>query len=142
MQRAGNWYNSTVHAQSMSTADTKQTEASGAATLEVETASDKLTVEVVHTTKGVPLQGLIALGMVLIFTSGMAYYYINNGSGNSGFDEEGGAGGNCGDGKDNDSGGQADRDDPDCYANPEVWEGYSTARSETNAANDPPNGQP
>ena len=28
--------------------------------------------------------------------------------------------GNCGDGLDNDNGGQADRDDPDCYNNPEL----------------------
>ena len=37
--------------------------------------------------------------------------------------------GNCGDGIDNDDGGQADEDDPDCYNNPELWEGYDEDRS-------------
>ena len=50
--------------------------------------------------------------------------------------------GNCGDGIDNDKGGQADRDDPDCYANPEVWEGYDPSRTEANRDNDPPGGRP
>ena len=50
--------------------------------------------------------------------------------------------GNCGDGVDNDKGGQADRDDPDCYKNPEVWEGYDPNRSEANRDNDPPGGRP
>ena len=50
--------------------------------------------------------------------------------------------GNCGDGIDNDQGGQSDRDDPDCYANPEVWEGYDPSRTETNRDNDPPGGRP
>ena len=49
---------------------------------------------------------------------------------------------NCGDGIDNDGGGQADRDDPDCYNNPELWEGYDPNRSETISSNDPPGGQP
>ncbi|MFL2979698.1 MAG: hypothetical protein ACJZ4N_03125 [Candidatus Thalassarchaeaceae archaeon] len=49
--------------------------------------------------------------------------------------------GNCGDGLDNDNGGQADRDDPDCYNNPELWEGYDEDRSEANRDNDPPGGR-
>jgi hypothetical protein len=44
--------------------------------------------------------------------------------------------GNCDDGIDNDGGGQADRDDPDCYNNPEVWQGYDENRSEVNRDND------
>jgi len=88
------------------------------------------------------MQGLIALGMILLFTSGMAYYYISSDASGSGLDEGAGASGNCGDGVDNDAGGQSDRDDPDCYANPELWEGYSSNRSETNSNNDPPDGQP
>ena len=50
--------------------------------------------------------------------------------------------GNCGDGIDNDNGGQADREDPDCYSNPELWEGYDSSRSEANRDNDPPGGRP
>ena len=50
--------------------------------------------------------------------------------------------GNCGDGIDNDKGGQADDDDPDCYSNPEVWEGYDPNRTEANRDNDPPGGSP
>tara|TARA_B100000482_G_scaffold126946_1_gene92012 strand:+ start:865 stop:1185 length:321 start_codon:yes stop_codon:yes gene_type:complete len=49
--------------------------------------------------------------------------------------------GNCGDGIDNDNGGQADEDDPDCYNNPELWEGYDEDRSEANRDNDPPGGR-
>ena len=111
--------------------------------LKIDSTSENLTVEVVHTTKGVPLQGLIALGMVLLFTAGMAYYYVNfqNGNGSENF-EESSAKGNCGDGLDNDGGGQSDSDDPDCYSNPEIWEGYNPNRSETNSENDPPEGKP
>lgn len=140
MRRAGNWYNSEGYGNLMSDADAEKEAATSGPSLKIEAASDKVTVEVVHKTKGVPLQGLIALGMILLFTAGMAYYYINNEAGNSEFGGDGGAEGNCGDGKDNDGGGRADRDDPDCYANPEVWEGYSTARFESNAANDVPSG--
>lgn len=126
----------------MSEADAELSASPAGPTIKVEAAAEKVTVEVVHKTKGVPLQGLIALGMILIFTSAMAYYYISSSEGNSGFDADGGVGGNCGDGKDNDGGGQSDRDDPDCYSNPELWEGYSSARSESNGANDPPDGRP
>ena len=41
------------------------------------------------------------------------------------------------DGIDNDGGGQADQGDPDCYSNPEIWEGYDAGRSETDGGNDP-----
>ena len=50
--------------------------------------------------------------------------------------------GNCGDGIDNDKGGQADDDAPDCYSNPEGWEGYDPNRTEANRDNDPPGGKP
>ncbi len=50
--------------------------------------------------------------------------------------------GNCGDGIDNDKGGQADEDAPDCSSNPSVWEGYDPSRSEANRDNDPPGGRP
>jgi hypothetical protein len=44
--------------------------------------------------------------------------------------------GNCGDGIDNDNGGKADRDDPDCYANPTTLDGYDASRTEANRDND------
>ena len=44
--------------------------------------------------------------------------------------------GNCGDGLDNDNGGAADRDDPDCYANPTSFDGYDPNRTEANRDND------
>ena len=44
--------------------------------------------------------------------------------------------GNCGDGLDNDNGGKADRDDPDCYANPTSLDGYDPNRTEANRDND------
>ena len=45
-------------------------------------------------------------------------------------------GGNCGDGIDNDNGGQADEDDPDCYSNPKLWEGYDPSLTEDQPDND------
>ena len=50
--------------------------------------------------------------------------------------------GNWGAGIANDKAGQADDDDPDCYSNPEVWEGYDPNRTEANRDNDPPGGKP
>ena len=44
--------------------------------------------------------------------------------------------GNCGDDIDNDNGGAADRDDPDCYANPLDMQGYDPSRTEANRDND------
>ena len=40
------------------------------------------------------------------------------------------------DGLDNDNGGKADRDDPDCYANPTTFDGYDPNRTEANRDND------
>ena len=40
--------------------------------------------------------------------------------------------GNCGDGIDNDNGGKADGEDPDCYSN----DGYDASRTEANRDND------
>jgi len=45
-------------------------------------------------------------------------------------------GGNCGDGIDNDNGGQADEDDPDCYSFPNVMEGYDPNLTEDQPDND------
>ena len=44
--------------------------------------------------------------------------------------------GNCGDGIDNDNGGKADEEDPDCYANPLDMQGYDPSRTEANRDND------
>lgn len=67
---------------------------------------------------------------------------LMGGAGVLGGDHLGPGSGTCGDGIDNDNGGQADRDDPDCYNNPEVWQGYDNSRDENNPQNDPPNGRP
>tara|TARA_B100001750_G_C15258134_1_gene471245 strand:- start:362 stop:673 length:312 start_codon:yes stop_codon:yes gene_type:complete len=45
-------------------------------------------------------------------------------------------GGNCGDGIDNDNGGKADAEDPDCYSNPKLWEGYDPSLTEDQPDND------
>ncbi len=44
--------------------------------------------------------------------------------------------GNCDDGIDNDNGGKADADDPDCYSNPKLWEGYDPSLTEDQPDND------
>tara|TARA_B100001123_G_scaffold434812_1_gene562026 strand:+ start:128 stop:490 length:363 start_codon:yes stop_codon:yes gene_type:complete len=111
--------------------------------LKIDSASDKVTVEIIHTEKGLPGQGLIALLIILLFTAGMAYYYVNFENENSPDSfEESSVKGNCGDGIDNDGGGQSDSDDPDCYSNPQVWEGYNPNRNEVDSTNDPPEGKP
>ena len=78
---------------------------------------------------------LIALVIVL---SGVLVALLTTEAGENilGLSEE--SSGNCGDGVDNDNGGQADEDDPDCYNNPELWEGYDENRKEVNRDNDPP----
>ena len=78
---------------------------------------------------------LIALVIVL---SGVLVALLTTEAGENilGLSEEGS--GNCGDGVDNDNGGQADEDDPDCYNNPELWEGYDENRKEVIRDNDPP----
>ena len=78
---------------------------------------------------------LIALVIVL---SGVLVALLTTEAGENilGLSEE--SSGNCGDGVDNDNGGQADEDDPDWYNNPELWEGYDENRKEVNRDNDPP----
>ena len=70
--------------------------------------------------------------LLALLTTDAGESILNPVSGNSG---------NCGDGVDNDNGGQADHDDPDCYNNPELWEGYDENRTEANRDNDPPSGR-
>ena len=78
---------------------------------------------------------LVLLGILIAVISGGGVEDLLLRSGDSGE-------GNCGDGIDNDKGGQADDDDPDCYSNPEVWEGYDPNRTEATRATDPPGGNP
>ena len=103
--------------------------------------SDKVEVKVVVESKDTSSKViLVALTLVL---SGVLLVLVTGG-GADGFlsPKKGDAAANCGDGIDNDGGGQADRDDPDCYSNPSVWEGYDSTRTEANRDNDPPGGQP
>ena len=78
---------------------------------------------------------LIALVIVL---SGVLVALLTTEAGENILGLSEGGSGNCGDGVDNDNGGQADEDDPDCYNNPELWEGYDENRKEVNRDNDPP----
>ena len=84
---------------------------------------------------------VILLAMVILL-SGVLVALLTTEAGEDILAKSGIGSGNCGDGIDNDKGGQADQDDPDCYNNPEVWEGYDENRSEANRDNDPPGGQP
>ena len=105
-----------------------------------ETAEDglerKVTVEVVHKHDGSSVTTWTIIMLVVLGLAGGAWMVFSGGDdGGSilGF----GGGGNCDDGIDNDGGGQADHSDPDCYSNPEIWEGYDAGRSETDGGNDP-----
>jgi len=105
-----------------------------------EKSDDKVEVKVVVESKDsaskVILAGLtvVLLGILITLASGGG---VDNFLPKSSVSD-----GNCGDGIDNDSGGQADQDDPDCYSNPTVWEGYDPSRTEANRDNDPPGGRP
>ncbi len=88
-------------------------------------------------------KNLLIIAIIVIVGVGIALSLF--GSGDGGLfsdDDEFGITGSCGDGIDNDGGGQADRDDPDCYHEPEVWKGYDESRNESNGSNDPPQGRP
>ncbi|MEE3270323.1 MAG: hypothetical protein VX204_04345 [Candidatus Thermoplasmatota archaeon] len=105
-----------------------------------EKSDDKVEVKVVVESKDssskVILAGLtvVLLGLLIAIASG--------GGVDSILPKSTASEGNCGDGIDNDKGGQADEDDPDCYSNPSVWEGYDPSRTEANRDNDPPGGRP
>jgi len=103
--------------------------------------SDKVEVKVVVESKDTSSK-VILVAFILVFLG--VLLVLVTGGGADGFlsPKKGDALGNCGDGIDNDGGGQADRDDPDCYSNPKAWEGYDSTRTEANRDNDPPGGQP
>ena len=88
-------------------------------------------------------KNLLIVAVIVIVGVGIALSLFGGGDGGI-FSDGGnlGADGSCGDGIDNDGGGQADEDDPDCYSNPTVWEGYDPSRTEVNRDNDPPGGRP
>jgi hypothetical protein len=86
---------------------------------------------------------MLVAAVVVVVGIGIALTLFGGGDGGLfGKGEAGVIEGNCGDGADNDGGGQADQDDPDCYHEPEVWKGYDANRSETTSSNDPPQGRP
>ena len=76
---------------------------------------------------------LVALIVVL---SGLLFAILAGGGAESFLSSDDDNIGNCGDGLDNDNGGKADRDDPDCYANPTSFDGYDPNRTEANRDND------
>lgn len=77
--------------------------------------------------------------LAVILLGAVALALALGGSGIIGSDDSSGAGAfPCEDGIDNDNGGKADRDDPDCYNNPELWMGYDAHRNEDDGSNDPP----
>ena len=83
---------------------------------------------------------VILISLVIVL-SGVLLALLTTDAGESILNPVSGNSGNCGDGVDNDNGGQADHDDPDCYNNPELWEGYDENRTEANRDNDPPGGR-
>lgn len=98
----------------------------------------EVTVEVTdNTTKTILVAAVVVIGGVVI-----AMALVGGEGGVFGGGGSEGIVGNCGDGIDNDGGGQADRDDPDCYNEPEVWKGYDAERDESSGGNDPPGGRP
>ena len=77
---------------------------------------------------------LIALTLVLL---GILIAVVSSGGVDELLPKRGDSGtGNCGDGIDNDNGGQADEGDPDCYSNPNLWEGYDPNLTEDQPDND------
>ncbi len=103
-------------------------------------ADDKVEVKVTVESKDTSSKVILII-LILVLTGLMIAVMAKGGPEALLRDGQSGVG-NCDDGIDNDKGGQADRDDPDCYANPEVWEGYDPNRSEANRDNDPPGGRP
>ncbi len=105
-----------------------------------ETAEDglerKVTVEVVHKHDGSSVTTWTIIMLVVLGLAGGAWMVFSGGDDGGSILGFGGDG-NCDDGIDNDGGGQADQGDPDCYSNPEIWEGYDAGRSETDGGNDP-----
>ena len=105
------------------------------------TADDK--VELVGTVESKDTSSKVILIILILVLAGLVIAVMMRGGPDALLSGDNDRGvGNCGDGIDNDKGGQADRDDPDCYANPDVWEGYDSNRKEANRDNDPPGGRP
>lgn len=73
---------------------------------------------------------LVALILVL---SGLLFAILAGGGAESFLSSNDDTVGNCGNGLDNDNGGKADRDDPDCYTS---LDGYDPNRTEANRDND------
>ena len=105
-----------------------------------EKSDDKVEVKIVVESKDSASKVILAgLAVVLL---GLLFVLASGGGVDSLLPKSAASEGNCGDSIDNDKGGQADEDDPDCYSNPSVWEGYDPNRSEANRDNDPPGGRP
>jgi len=105
-----------------------------------EKSDDKVEVKVIVESKDSASKVILA-GLTVVFL-GILIVLASGGGVDSLLPKSAVSEGNCDDGIDNDKGGQADEDDPDCYSNPSVWEGYDPSRSEANRDNDPPGGRP
>lgn len=108
------------------------------ADLAAEDGVKKVQVEVIHKTEGSPNATVWMLSMVIVLGLAIGAWFVMSGSIDGALVGGDGGVGNCGDGIDNDGGGQADMDDPDCYENPELWKGYNADRTETSSSNDGP----
>lgn len=98
--------------------------------------NDKVEVKVVVESKDTSSK--VILIILILVLSGLTIAVIAKGGPDAFLSDDDNRGvGNCGDGIDNDKGGATDRDDPDCYSNPSVWEGYDPNRTEANRDNDP-----
>jgi|TARA_B110000116_G_scaffold262379_1_gene267597 hypothetical protein len=78
----------------------------------------------------------ILVALILVLTGLLFAIIASGGADNLLLSKSSSDTGNCGDGIDNDKGGKADRDDPDCYANPTTFDGYDASRTEANRDND------
>jgi|GEM_PF-515377 hypothetical protein len=91
-------------------------------------------VEVIHKHESQTSVAVWAISLTVILALAVGgWYAISNAS-----DLEGGGANNqfqCGDNIDNDNDGAIDRQDPDCYSNPTIWEGYDSTRSESAGQN-------
>ncbi|MDP6639972.1 MAG: hypothetical protein QGH90_02870 [Candidatus Poseidoniaceae archaeon] len=87
-------------------------------------------------------KNMIIAAVIIVIGIGIALSLFGGESSGIFGGDAGGISGTCGDGIDNDGGGQADRDDPDCYHEPEIWKGYDADRKEIHADNDPLHGRP
>ena len=80
---------------------------------------------------------MILISLVIVL-SGVLLALLTTDAGEGILNPASGNSGNCGDGVDNDNGGQSDQDDPDCYNNQKFGRATTRIEPEANRDNDPP----